>query len=66
MVSISQGALKNSGIKEGFIITGVNHTTVNSVEDMRQAVAENDSEYITLIGFYSNKYSQYSYTFQLP
>lgn len=66
VVTISQGALKNSGIKEGFIITGVNHTTVNSVEDMRQAVAENDSEYITLIGFYSNKYSQYSYTFQLP
>ena len=66
VVSISNGALKNSGIKEGFIITGVNHTTVNSVEDMRKAVADSQSEYVTLIGFYNNKYSQYSYTFQLP
>lgn len=66
VISISDGTLKNSGIKEGFIITGVNHISVNSIEELQQAVSANQSEYITLIGFYSNKYSQFSYTFQTP
>lgn len=66
IISLSDGVLRNAGIREGFIITSVNRIAVSSIQEINDIISSSQSEYVNLGGFYNNQYSQYSYTFQLP
>lgn len=56
--SLANGKLKNSGIKEGMIITQANRVLINSVDDFRRVVASaNEGLFIT--GVYPNGQVEY-------
>lgn len=56
--SLDNGKLKNSGIKEGMIITQANRVLINSVDDFRRVVASaNEGLFIT--GVYPNGQVEY-------
>lgn len=65
LVSVQDGVLKRSGIKEGYIITSVNKQSVNSVEDLNRVLSEDESGYVALEGFYKNTNYRYFYTIPL-
>jgi len=60
---LSNGKLKEAGIKEGFVIVRVNKTKVNSVDDFRQ-ILKQSSGGVLIEGIYPNGESAY-YVFGL-
>jgi S1-C subfamily serine protease len=58
VLSLSEGKLKSSGIREGFIITKANRMPITSVDDLRRVVATAD-EGLFLTGIYPNGRIEY-------
>ena len=63
VVDLEAGKLRSAGIKEGFIITGVDKKKINSVEDLAKAL-ENKQGGILIEGIYPNRMRAY-YGFSL-
>lgn len=61
--NIGNGKLKNAGIREGFIITGVNKTQVSSIDDFKE-VLKQSSGGVLIEGIYPNGEKAY-YVFGL-
>jgi len=64
IIKLSQGALKNQGINEGFIITKINRKPVNTAADVVNTLNRNKGRIIHIEGVYSNGMYAY-YTFSL-
>jgi Do/DeqQ family serine protease len=63
---LSAGLLKNeTGIREGFIITGINNDKITSVEDLRKAL-KNQKGGVMLEGIYENYPGKIFFAFGLP
>jgi serine protease Do len=60
---LSSGKLKEAGIHEGFIITGINKTRVNNIDDFREIIKQSSGG-ILIEGIYPNGESAY-YVFGL-
>jgi len=58
VLSLSEGKLKSSGIREGFIITKANRMPITSVDDLRRVVATADDG-LFLTGIYPNGRIEY-------
>lgn len=58
VLSLSEGKLKSSGIREGFIITKANRMPMTSVDDLRRVVATADDG-LFLTGIYPNGRIEY-------
>ncbi len=54
ILNIEDGILSNSGINEGFIITEINGTRVNSQENLSSALGKSQRNIIRLKGLYPN------------
>ena len=65
LVSIQDGVLKRSGIKEGYVITSVNKKSVHSLQDLNQILSDDQTGYVALEGFYKNTNYRYFYTIPL-
>ena len=65
LVSVQDGILKRSGIREGYVITSVNRKPVHSVQDLNQILSDDQTGYVALEGFYKNTNSRYFYTIPL-
>ncbi len=52
--TLEDGKIKNAGIRKGFIITYVNKTPVNHVEDINQIIKQSRSGGVLIEGIYPN------------
>lgn len=65
VTNLSNGKLKNAGVKIGFIITDINKTSVSSVEDVKRVLSQSSNNKPILIeGVYPNGEWTY-YVFKL-
>lgn len=64
VTDLKDGKIKNAGIRKGFIITYVNKTPVNSVEDLNQIIQKSKGGGVLLEGMYPNGEEAY-YVFGL-
>jgi serine protease Do len=63
---LNNGLLKNqTGINEGFIITGINHEKVKSVDDMRKALKDSKGG-VLLQGIYEDYPGELFFAFGIP
>jgi len=63
---LSAGLLKNeTGVQEGFIITGINNETITSVDDLRKALTHQKGG-VMLEGLYENYPGKIFFAFGLP
>ena len=66
---ITNGAFRDAGVKEGFIITEVNNSVVNSAEDVERIynkVMKNDSDRVLILrGIYPSTGKRYTYAVNL-
>jgi Do/DeqQ family serine protease len=58
IISLSDGKLKSSGIREGFIITKANRMPISTIDDLRRVIATAD-EGLFLTGIYPNGRIEY-------
>jgi Do/DeqQ family serine protease len=58
VISLQNGKLKNSGMRDGFIITKANQVPVTSVDDLRKVIAS-ANEGLFLAGIYPNGRIEY-------
>jgi Do/DeqQ family serine protease len=66
ITELDDGVLKaQTGIREGFIITGINHRPVKSVKDIRKAL-ENTDGGVLVQGSYKNYPGELYFAFGLP
>jgi Do/DeqQ family serine protease len=63
---IQDGVLRYGGIKEGFIVTGINNKAIKSVTDIENILNNYNNKLISFEGFYENGYYRYAYTIQIP
>jgi len=63
---IEDGVLRYGGIKNGFIITGINNKAVKNVTDIEDILNNYNNKLISFEGFYENGYYRYAYTIQIP
>ncbi len=59
VVSLTQGKFKSAGIKEGFIITGVNQQRVYDIQDMKALLQNVKNGGIYIEGIYPNGIEAY-------
>ncbi len=64
VIDLEDGKIKNAGIRKGFVITYVNKTPVNSVEDVNQIIQKSKGGGVLLEGVYPNGEEAY-YVFGL-
>jgi serine protease Do len=58
--------VRNTNIREGFIITSINDTPVKSVKDVNELLKKKKSgEFVILSGRYENSLRQYDYVFRM-
>jgi len=63
---LNSGILKNqTGIKEGFIITGINKEKVTSVDDLRKALKHQKGG-VMMEGIYENYPGELFFAFGMP
>ncbi len=64
IVNLSNGKMKTSGVKVGFIITDVNKISVGSVEDLKRAISvTNDKKPVLIEGVYPDgKWAYYVFS----
>ena len=63
---LNNGVLKNqTGIKEGFIITGINNDKITSVDDVRKSLRQ-DKGGVMIQGLYENYPGELYFAFGLP
>jgi Do/DeqQ family serine protease len=66
ITELNDGLLKGqTGIKEGFVITGINHRPVKSVKDLRKALEDTDGG-VLVQGVYENYPGELYFAFGLP
>ncbi|MDR1112279.1 MAG: trypsin-like peptidase domain-containing protein [Bacteroidales bacterium] len=63
---IKEGALSYAGVKEGFILTGINNKVIKNVTDMENMLENYNNKLILFEGFYENSVYRYAYTIQIP
>jgi len=63
---LKPGRLKNNGIRDGFIITRLNNKSVNTAEEVDEAINSSESNMLLVEGVYpQNPYSKYFYSFNI-
>ena len=66
VTELNNGLLKNqTGISEGFIITGINHEKVTSVDDVKKSLKHQKGG-VLIQGFYENYPGELYYAFGIP
>jgi Do/DeqQ family serine protease len=66
ITELEDGLLKGqTGIKEGFVITGINHHPVKSVKDLQKALEDTDGG-VLVQGIYENYPGELYFAFGLP
>ena len=63
---LNNGVLKNqTGIKEGFIITGINNHKITSIDDVRKSLRQEKGG-VMIQGLYENYPGELYFAFGLP
>ena len=67
ITELHSGLLKNqTNISKGFIITGINHKEVKSIDDVRKALKDSEGGGVLLQGIYENYPGELFFAFGMP
>ena len=66
VTNLSDGLLRQSGIKKGFVITVINGRVISDTRDLERFIHNNRDKYLAIEGVYDNGYYKYTYTIQIP